>query len=139
MIANRFGQSRYPTRQKSTDTCPGEVLTSAKGLQSPVFVWEPRDLTAFDSLEEACKYVEHEDVDASTGYDARGQKFRFGLAMKPVSAFGFTLWHRRAVRAIFAEDDATHEAELRSILADSLGQQPDAPLETLVREAVRRF
>jgi hypothetical protein len=48
-------------------------------MRTPIFVWEPNDMAAFESVEEAESHTEPYDVDEGVVYDAEGRLLAFEL------------------------------------------------------------
>jgi hypothetical protein len=100
-------------------------------MKSPLFIWEPNDLIAFESVDALEAYVEPPDADAGRAFDATGR-------LLSVTAEGT----RTIVRE--AEPTATHQDELRAALATALMEAEgesvrSASLEELVGLAAARF
>lgn len=100
-------------------------------MKPPLFVWEPNDLMAFESVEGLEAYVEPPDVDTGRAFDATGR-------LLSVTAEGT----RTVVRD--AEVVASHQDELRTALVTALTEAEgdsvrSASLEELVALAAARF
>jgi hypothetical protein len=100
-------------------------------MKPPLFIWEPDDLTAFESVAALEAFVEPPDVDAGRAFDATGM-------LLSVTAEGT----RTVVRD--AETVASHQDELRTALVTALtGTEGEsvrtASLEELVPLAAARF
>jgi hypothetical protein len=107
-------------------------------------VWEPRDLVAFPTIDEACSYVEPEDIEAVIGFDGEGRKFRFGEAELPIAAFGGRLGSRRGVSVVSGDVEPSHADELKNILLMVLSEAGHAvddatPFQELVQQAAEIF
>ncbi|HEX4186899.1 MAG TPA: hypothetical protein VHY83_03275 [Solirubrobacteraceae bacterium] len=106
-------------------------------IRPPIFIWEPNELLAFDSIHSAEGFVEPYDADDGTVYDAEGRLLRFETAegSRPWSA-GVVLREQEAT--------PTHQPELRQAImraAAAAGAPLDgsAPLAALVEQALSRF
>jgi len=113
-------------------------------LIPPIFVWEPRDLVVFPTIDDACRYVEPEDVGRVVGFDSAGTKFHFGPAAIPVTAFGKKLGTRRGVSVDWAQVSPSREAELKEVLQIALTEvgrtfNSEASLQDLIGTANEVF
>jgi len=106
-------------------------------MRAPIFVWQPNELLAFSSVEEAEGFVEPYDVNEGTTYDADGRLLVFEL-----EGDGH-FWQRRVVLRA-RESQPTHDKDLRLAIlqaseAAGAKAEPSASLEQLVEEAHARF
>ena len=113
-------------------------------LNPPIFVWEPRDLVAFSTIDEACHYVEPEDVERVIGFDSAGTRFHFAVAPTPIRVSGRNLWARKGVVVDPTQMSRSNETELKDILCTALtaARRPidnAAPLQELIRLAGKVF
>jgi hypothetical protein len=96
-------------------------MEDSKAASPPIFVWEPRDLTIFASVEAACGYLEAEYFrEGIPAFDSAGRRLLFGTAKVPVKAFGKVLWNRVVTALVECESEPTHADDLRAILIDAL-------------------
>jgi hypothetical protein len=159
--AARAGSDRFELgwrfESKSPD-CPGRERVQANScyhrsvsgapvaLHPPIFVWGDRNLDAFSSIEDACRYVEPADVDSVVGFDCEGRKFNFAPAVEetPVMAFGRKLWSHKRFTVGVGDAPISDPGGLKEVLLKaftSVGHPVDsaASLEELVRRAQRIF
>jgi hypothetical protein len=105
-------------------------------MKPPIFTIEGHDLIAFDSVEGAQRFVEWQDVDLGATYDSEGRLLEFSL--DPAEAPRGSKPPQVRVRA--TEEVPSHQAELRRVLVDALGEvADDAELADLVELAFDRF
>jgi len=85
-----------------------------KPLEPPIFIWDPNDLSAFESAEAAGKYLEAVDVETGVykaAYDAQGRLLKLLTVKNDRPLMG-----GKVVRVEAAEEEPTHGADLDEIL-----------------------
>jgi hypothetical protein len=100
-------------------------------MRPPIFVWEPNDLMAFDSVEAAERFVEPFDADEGEVYDSDGRRLRFEVLGGDVFL-------------VADEERASHQGDLRQALLQAftaVGEpaRADQSLNSLVAAASKRF
>ncbi len=95
----------------------------------------------FPTLDDACCYVEPEDVGRLVGFDSAGTKFHFAPVTIPVTAFGKKLGSRPGVSVDWARLSPNQEAELKDVLQTALSAvgrtgNSQASLQELIGAAV---
>lgn len=100
-------------------------------MQPPLFVWEPNELLAFETVEALEGFIEPPDVDSGRAFDAEGRL----LSVQAERG-------RTVVRE--AESQPSHQDELRAALITALADAEgdgvrSAPLDELVALGVARF
>ncbi len=105
-------------------------------MKPPIFLWEPNDLTVFESTQTAERFVE-----GDTGgeiFDSEGRRLRFEVVGEQRRHPYVTLTLRED------ENEPTHQAVLREVLGQALREtDPEdvsgLALEELVEKAAARF
>lgn len=105
-----------------------------KPLKPPIFVWEPNDLSAYESPEAAEKHLEAVDVEDgvyAAAYDAQGLLLKFRI-IEPTKRGAFSVSGGRFTIEP-AEEHPTHMTDLETILRKyltSVGDYSEAWLST---------
>jgi len=90
---------------------------SMKQPKPPIFIWEPNDLSAFESQEAAEKSLETVDVEDgvyTAAYDAQGLLLRFRVIERTRRLLGTVSGGKFTIEP--AEEHPTHMADLEAIL-----------------------
>ena len=88
----------------------------------PILVWEPGDLGCYASKSEAESALEAIDVEAGAyiAFDAEGRQLNLSIALEKRRSFGVFTTEIPIVRIESAEEEPTHQSELRNILLQFL-------------------
>jgi hypothetical protein len=122
-------------------------------MKPPIFVYEPRDLDVFDSVEAAEQYLEPIDVQHNrfVAYDSESRLLALSVMTKPTrpNIFDILLYRPSVIEHVVikeAESEPSHQDQLRQILAAYLsifGENSDwlegASLEELVDKSFERY
>lgn len=120
-------------------------------MKPPIFVWEPNDMMAFESVRAVEGWVEWQDVDEGTVFDSEGRLLELYLVQDPRNEANenrrfawFRIKHPPAVRVRSLEDEPGHKEELRSALLEAFSatgdaKAADARLEELSSAAAEKF
>jgi hypothetical protein len=122
-------------------------------MKAPIFVYEPRDLCVFASVEEAEQHLEPIDVrhDRFIAYDSEGRLLSLSVMTNPtrLGIFDILLSRKSVIEYVAineAESKPTHEDQLRNILVaylslfgESTDWLKDASLDKLVERSFERY
>lgn len=124
VVLSRGGERTPPTKggQRALDrslrgASPPTRANTPMIPQPPLFFWEPSDLTAFASVEEAEAYLEPPDVqsgDIGRGYDSLGRELRVWVETQERRSL-FGPGKTESVKVGLTDDQTKHPEKLKEI------------------------